>query len=242
MSESLLLGVITLGSFLASFVNAAFATGGAYLLLAATSSVLPLTAAIPLLSAFALGSQFARCAWFWPHIHWPIVASCSLGSVIGVAIGARVFVALPEALISLLLGVLLLLMIWAPRPRWRLPLRHPFFLVGVLHSFTATLFGVGAFLQPAILHTSLLKLQITVTLAACLLTMEIFKLAGYIAYGFDYLDYLPHIVLATLAGLAGTWLGARVAHRISERAFRLVFRGLITLIALRLLVRAALLY
>lgn len=236
----LVLTVLTLGSFLASFVNAAFATGGAYVLLAASAAVLPLTAAIPLLSACSLSSQVARCHYFRAHIDRGIVVSCGLGSVIGVAIGARVFVSMSESLISLLLGSLLLALTWLPRISWRVPLRHPFLLVGVLHSFTATLFGVGAFLQPAILQTGLNKLQITVTLAACLLTMEIFKLAGYIAYGFDYLDYVPVIIAATLAGFAGTWAGARVSRRVSERTFRLVFRGLMTVLALQLLYRGAL--
>ena len=40
--------VIILGGFCASFINAAFATGGIYIMLAATSSVLPLTVAVPL--------------------------------------------------------------------------------------------------------------------------------------------------------------------------------------------------
>ena len=39
--------IITLGSFLAAFVNAAFATGGVYLLLAAGSTVFPMTVVIP---------------------------------------------------------------------------------------------------------------------------------------------------------------------------------------------------
>src|SRR5690606_38308066 len=113
-------------------------------------------------------SQIARCHYFRAHIRRPIVVACAIGSLIGVAIGARIFVSMPEALIALLLGAMLLALAWLPRLRARMPLRHPFFLVGLLHSFTSTLFGVGAFLQPAILQTGLDKQQITATLAACL--------------------------------------------------------------------------
>lgn len=232
------LTVITLGSFAASFVNAAFATGGVYILLAASSAVLPLTAAVPLQSAFAFSSLIARIAYFWAHISWPIVGAFALGSMIGVLLGARIFVGLSEATIALLLGSLLLVFIWFPKVDWRIPFKHPFFLVGGLHSFLATLFGVGALLQPAILRTNLLKLQITSTLAACLITMDVFKMTGYVSFGFSYLDYVPHIVLATIAGFAGTWAGRHVTHKISERTFRLAFKGLITLVALRLLYRA----
>ena len=206
-------------------------------MLAASSAVFPLTAAVPLQSVFAFSSLIARIAYFWSHINWPIVGAFAIGSIIGVTLGARIFVGLTEANIALLLGSLLLVFIWFPKVNWNIPFRHPFFLVGGLHSFLATLFGVGALLQPAILRTRLLKLQITSTLAACLITMDVFKITGYVSYGFSYIDYIPHIIFATIAGFAGTWAGKHVTHKISEQTFRLVFKGLITLVALRLLYR-----
>jgi hypothetical protein len=51
--------VIALGCFLASIVNAALATGGIYITLAATTAVLPVGVAIPL----ADGSGFAVASW-----------------------------------------------------------------------------------------------------------------------------------------------------------------------------------
>lgn len=234
-SQWLVLAVITVGCFLAAFVNAAFATGGVYIMLAASSSVLPLTAAVPLQPVFSFASLLGRMVYFWRFINWRIVAGFAAGSVIGVFLGARVFVSLPEKTIATLLGSLLILLIWLPTPRVNVGLKHPFFIVGILHSFLGTLFGVGALLQPAILHTRLTKLEITSTLAGCLLAMDVFKIAGYISYGFDYWQYAPLIVAATLSGILGTWLGKRVTHFVSEKVFRLVFRWLITIVALRLL-------
>lgn len=229
--------VITAGSFVASFVNAAFATGGIYILLASSTSVLPLTAAVPLQTVFALGSLLARIGFFFTHIRWPIVAAFTLGAVVGVYFGIDVFVSLSEPTIAVALGGLLLMLIWFPQVNWRIPLKHPFFLVGGIHAFLSTIFGVGTLLQPAILRTDLVKLQITGTLAASLAILDVFKVTGYVSHGFDYTPYIPHIVLATVAGFAGTWAGRRITHHVSERMFRLVFRGLITLVAVRLLYR-----
>jgi len=234
----LTLVVIALGSFVASFVNAAFATGGIYILLASSSAVLPLTAAVPLQSVFAFGSLLARVIFFWSHIRWPIVAAFGLGSAIGVFFGARVFVSLSEGNIALFLGLFLLVLVWFPAVAWRSPIRHPFFFVGILHAFIGTVFGIGSLLQPILLRSEMVKLQILSTLAACMMTMDVFKIAGYASYGFDYLAYVPHIVLATVMGFAGTWAGRRVTHHISERAFRLVFKLLISAAAVRLLVKA----
>jgi uncharacterized membrane protein YfcA len=229
--------VITTGSFVASFVNAAFATGGIYILLASSTSVLPLTAAVPLQTVFALGSLLARIGLFFTHIKWPIVAAFTLGAIVGVYFGIDVFVSLSESTIAVALGGLLLVLSWFPQVNWRIPLKHPFFFVGTIHAFLSTLFGVGTLLQPAILRTDLVKLQITGTLAASLAILDVFKVTGYVSHGFDYTPYIPHIVLATFAGFAGTWAGRRVTHHVSETAFRLVFRGLITLVAVRLLYR-----
>lgn len=248
--------VVTVGGLIASFINAAFATGGIYIVLASSSLVFPLAVAIPLQSAFAFASLAARIVYFRPYIYWPIVVLFGIGSVIGVAIGSQVFVALPEALMALLLGCLLLILIWAPARRKRVtdevntaddataqqPYRPIFLPVGIAHSFIGTVFGVGALLQPTILRTPLKKLQITGTLAACLLIMDVFKLTGYMYHGFDYRDYWPHIIGATVAGFVGTALGKRVTHRVSERTFRTVFKWLITIVALRFIWRGVVLW
>lgn len=224
--------IITLGSFIASFINAAFATGGVYILLFSSSSVLPLSAAVPLQTAFAAASLVARVGMFWTHIEWRIVRAFIPGCFVGVGIGTWTFASLPESVIALLLGLVLLILIWMPRVPSP-PLKHPFFLVGVAHSYLGSIFGVGGILQPLLLRTELLKMQLTGTLAACMLALDILKATGYTSFGFNYADYLPHIIGATIAGFAGTWVGKRVTHQISERLFRQVFKILVTVIALR---------
>ncbi len=170
--------IVTPGSFIASFVNAAFATGGVYILLFSSSSVLPLTAAVPLQSAFAAASLIARVALFWEHIEWRIVWMFFLGCFLGVGIGAWTFAALPEQVIALLLGIVLLFLIWMPRLP-SLPLKRPLILTGVVHSYLGSLFGVGGVLQPLLLRTDLLKMQLTGTLAAAMLSLDVFKALGY---------------------------------------------------------------
>ena len=226
---------ITLGSFVASFVNGAFATGGVYIMLLVSVWVLPLSAAVPLQSAFAAGSLAARIGYFWHHIQWRIVGVFVFGCLFGVYLGTRTFASLPEATISMLLGCLLLVLIWMPTGNLKLRIKHPFFFVGIAHSYLGALFGVGGVLQPVMLRTNLVKLQITGTLAACLISLDVMKVAGYVSLGFSYFDYVPHIVLATIAGFAGTWAGKRVTHHVSEELFRKLFRILVSLIALRLI-------
>jgi len=226
--------VITLGSLVAAFVNAAFATGGVYVTLISSLAVLPVSAAVPLQSAFAVGSLLARIGLFWKDIQWRIVGTFVFGCLFGVYFGAKAFVALSDAWISMLLGMTLLVLIWLPKNVAGLKLKHPFVYVGAVHAFVGTMFGVGGILQPFILRTNLKKMQITGTLAACMISLDVMKMTSYVLVGFRYQDYVPHIVLATLAGFAGAWLGKRATLHVSETAFRTVFRWLVTFAALRL--------
>ena len=128
----------------------------------------------------------------------------------------------------------MLVAIWLPAVSWRPRIRHPWAVVGFIHSFLSTLFAYGALLHAVILHTGLGRRQIVGTMAVALTGMGVFKIAGYALNGFDYGPYLATIVLSIIAAFVGTWVGKLIIDRVSERTFRLVFRVLLTLTAIRL--------
>ena len=226
--------VIVFGSFAAAFTNAAFANGGAMIILAITSTVLPVSAIVPLHSTLLLGSTASRALVFREHIDWRIAGPFLVGSVIAVAIAARVYVELPDKAIAAAIGIVMLVAIWLPSVSWRPKIRQPWMVVGFIHSFFSTLFAYGALLHAVILHTGLKRRQVVGTMAACLTGMGAFKITGYAINGFDYRPYLLTIGLSVLVAFAGTWAGKLVIDRISEAVFRSVFRLLVTITALRL--------
>jgi len=227
--------VVVSGSFLAALCNAAFSAGGAMIILAVTSTVLPVTAIVPIHSTLLIGSTASRALFFRQHVNWSIAGPFLIGSVVAVAIAARIYVELPETAIATAISIVMLVAIWLPEIRWRPSIRHPWVIVGFVHSFLSTLFAYGALLHAIILHTGLNRRQILGTMAACLTGMGVFKIAGYSLHGFDYGPYLRVIAFAIVAAFAGTWAGKQVADRVSERVFRFVFRALVTVTAVRLL-------
>jgi len=229
--------VIACGCFVASAVNAAFATGGVHITLAASSAVLPLSAAIPMQVVLNAPSLIARIVTFRQHIHWPVFLMFVPTAALGVLVGARVFVSLDEGVIAFCLGTMLLALVWLVPQGIDLKTPRRFGLVGVLHGFFSTIFGVGLFLQPAILRTDLMRLQITATLAACLLALEAMKAGGYAGFGFGYADYWRHIGAGAAASILGNMVGQRLGAHVSEAQFRLVFRVLVTLVGLRLVLK-----
>ena len=227
--------VIVLGCFLAAVCNAAFAAGGAQIVLAVTSAVLPVSAIVPVHSTLLAGSTFTRLWLFRSFIDTGVVRSFLIGSVIGAALGARTYLQLPEALLAIVISVLMLVGVWLPKVRWRPRLRHPWVVVGFLHTLISTLFAYGAILQAVILQTRLDRKQIMGTMAGCLSGMALFKISAYVYYGFDYRPYLLVITCGIVVSFAGTWLGKMIIDRISERVFRFTFRALVSVAAIRLL-------
>ena len=231
--------LIVLGSFFSSFVSAAFAVGGGFIMLAIVSSVFPITIAVPLHSAMMLGLSLSRSWYFRAEICWRIAKPFLLGAVIGVFIGGRVYFDLSEFLLSLVIGLLILGAVWMPQQlNWAARFPVPFFWVGIVHSFLSTLFSFGGLYQPLMLRAALSKLQIIGTMSAGLLFMNVLKLSAYSFYGFDFGPYLAVILGAVLAAIPGALLGKKLLHHIPEDKFRLIFRLIISCFALRLLYRA----
>lgn len=227
--------VIVLGSFLAAVSNAAFSSGGAMIILAITSTVLPVTAIVPIHSTLLIGSTASRAIVFRRHVEWRIAGPFLAGSVVAVAIASRLYFELPDKIIAAAIAVVMLVAIWLPGIGWRPKVRHPWAIVGFVHSFLSTLFAYGALLHAVILHTGLDRRRILGTMAVALTGMGVFKISGYALNGFDYRPYLLVIALSVAAAFLGTLVGKQVVDRISERTFRLVFRALVTLTAIRLL-------
>lgn len=227
--------VLVAGSFLAAVSNAAFSSGGAMIILAVTSTVLPVAAIVPIHSTLLIGSTASRAIVFRRHVDWQIAGPFLAGSVIAVAIASRIYFELPEKAIAAAIAVVMLVAIWLPGISWRPKLRHPWLIVGFAHSFLSTLFAYGALLHAIILHTGLNRRQVLGTMAVALTGMSVFKILGYTLNGFDYRPFFPVIALAIGAAFLGTAVGKLIAERISERMFRFVFRALVTLTAIRLL-------
>lgn len=220
--------ILGAASLAASMISACFSVGGGYVLFGALSWVLPLPAAIAMQSVMSFGSLFSRTHAFWAEIDWVVVRNFTIGSLVGVGAGLWMFVRTPEGILSILLGLLLLILAWAPRLRWRVRQDLSYFGVGICHAVVSTLFGLGAILQPVLLRSNLARAAIVGTFATCIILLELVRTFGYASAGFSYLDYWPEILVATVAGLIGTYVGRRLGPIMSEERFRFVLRLFIT--------------
>ncbi len=225
-------------SFLSAVVSSVFGIGGGFIMLALVANILPLADVVPMQSALVMGLSMGRSWYFRHHTQWTIVTPFVVGCFLGAPLGAVIYVHLPGIVIGLVLGGIMLASVWLPPLKWRVNIRHPFLLVGIFHSLLSTLFSFGGLLQPVMLRTSLGKMQIIATLSVALMIMNVLKLASYVAVGFNFKPYLALIALSIATAIPGAALGRRLVHRVPDEKFRMIFKLIITLLALRLCYRA----
>ncbi|MBR9911971.1 MAG: sulfite exporter TauE/SafE family protein [Gammaproteobacteria bacterium] len=229
--------LLFVSSFLATLIGSMLGIGGGFIVLGVLSVLLPVTVLVPVLAGVLACIDLSRAVAFRAHIHTPTCSPFLLGCVLGVAGGATLFLSLPEAVIGTGLALLILFSLALPSIKLRWRIRYPFFWVGAAHSFLSTLFGYGGLFQAAMLQTALTNLQITATLAAGFLVLELMKIGSYLMGGFDYQPYLGLIVAAACGAIPASLLGRRLAQRVSSELYKSAQRAILALIAINILLR-----
>jgi uncharacterized membrane protein YfcA len=235
-TAALLIGV----SFFTSATTAVFGLGGGVMMLAVLASVLPPTVVIPVHGIVQVGSNLGRAVVMRAHIVWALILPFAIGSVVGVALAAALVTDLPAKVLNAVLGLFILYSTWTPKlkpagvPNWVLA------PVGAVSSFATMFLGatgplVAAFISPDRLE----RHEVIASHAASMTIQHGFKIAAFNAIGFAFLPWLPMLALMVASGFLGTLVGRRTLDRLPARAFSIIFKTILTLLALDL-VRGAL--
>jgi uncharacterized membrane protein YfcA len=111
-----------------------------------------------------------------------------------------------------------------------------FVLLGGIVGFLGVLIGAtGPLAAPFFLNLGLSRQGIVGTKAATQTLGHISKTVIFGLAGFAFGAYLPLLLSMWLAVIVGTWVGSRLLERVDERSFGLLYRGALTLVALRLI-------
>lgn len=235
----LTLGLVV-AAIVTTFLGTVTGTAGGLMLLAIMTFFFPLVVLIPMHTMIQLGSGCSRMFMMWRYVKKRLIVPFAIGSCIGAVAGAQIFVTLPSATLQGILGVFILIVMWTPRLGAGGPERLRFGILGGAATFLGIFVSAtGTFLSPFIAHASLDR-RIHVSTMATL--MSISHVAKLIAFGFVGMAigaYIPLIALMIGGAALGNWFGQHALNKIPEKLFRQIFRILLTLLALRLLVGAA---
>ncbi|MHA1189959.1 MAG: TSUP family transporter, partial [Alphaproteobacteria bacterium] len=160
------------------------------------------------------------------------------GGVVGTLAGSQFVVSVPRSIHLVGLGLFVLAMVWLPRPK----AGHPGQLavaVGGSLSTIATLFaGATGPLVMAIMSGIITDRRVLVgTNAACMSVQNILKTIVFAAAGFAFAPWLPLAAAIIGCGFLGTVTGTTILQRLPERAFRIAFKSLITLLSMDMIRR-----
>lgn len=232
-----LLLIMTAG--LTSFMTAALGIGGGVMLLAVMASVMPVSALIPVHGLVQLGSNGNRALMTRRHIDWHMLKFFSIGAVMGATVASVVVVQLPLMIIQLAVAGFILFLVWGPKPRNRDMSNTGRMTAGAFTTFITMFVGATGPLVAGFVHRNAYdKLQLTSTFAACMTFQHSLKALVFSAVGFAFWQWLPLTILMIASGAGGTWIGLKVLNRIPAEKFRLAFKVIVTLLAIRLLWQA----
>lgn len=232
--------LLIMAAFLSSSLTAVLGLGGGMLLISIMSVFLPPAAVVPVHGVVQFASNASRGA-FSPNdirreILWPFLIGC----LIGTAAGSQVVLKLPTELLPVPLGVFILVMTWLPQIKRKLWFPGRFLSLGIVQAFLTLFVGAtGPLNMPFLVRAGLSRDQLVATGAAFMTIVHLVKIVTFGLLGFAFGSYLLLMLLMVLAVISGSFAGTKLRHKIPEQLFLVVFKVLITLLALRMIVRAA---
>ena len=233
------LAVLTGAAAATAALSAVVGMAGGITLLAVMLLYLEPLVAIPLHGAVQLVSNASRTAVQRTHVRWTAVGRFALLLVPFAFAGLGVARALPAEALRLTIGLFVLVATW--RPEWLRvgtgsgPPERQLVAVGAGVGFlSSTLGATGPLMAPFFLQLGLTRQGLVGTKAACQALTHCAKLLVFGIAGFVFAEWLGLLAALAAAVVAGTLVGSRLLEHVSEPAFRLLYRGVLTLIALRL--------
>lgn len=234
--------VVGIVAVLTSVLSAVAGLGGGVILLLVIAQFVAPTTAIPIQGAIQLVSNSSR-AWFLRHdVAWGPVGWSSILLVPASFLGVAVATSLPEDAVRIALAVFVLVLAWRPGAlRWRggsLPNGALVGVGGISGLLNTTVGASGPVTSPFFKAATATHVAFVATAAVTQVLAHAAKLLAFAADGWSAADHLGVIVVGSAGVVVGSRIGTHFVGRISEDRLTLLFRIVLTALAVRLLVTA----
>ncbi|MCB0405619.1 MAG: sulfite exporter TauE/SafE family protein [Bdellovibrionales bacterium] len=229
--------IVLIGAALVtSIVSGTMGMAGGILLLAVMAEFFAPTVLIPLHGIVQFASNGSRTLILFKHIRWNIAAWFAAGALVGALFGSQLVVEIPKSKFQIGIGVFILLVTFAPRPKVAANFKGKWLGVGGMAGFLSLFVGAtGPLIAPFFLREGLPKEALVATKAACQAFAHLFKIGTYAALGFLLQPYLGLVLAMVATVFLGNYLGKQLLARIPEAWFVHFFKILIVVLAVRLI-------
>jgi len=202
---------------------------------------MPVTSVLPIHGVVQLGSNSARLILQRRYLIRPLLLWFSLGSLIGITLGASIVIAIPDWLAKWALALFILWSVYRKKAESSTkPHRHHYFVLsGAISGFCTMLVGATGPLVAALLaNTGLTKQPLVATHAGCMVIQHGIKIGAFGMLGFAYAQWGPLIAAMIASGGLGTWVGTRILNHLPEASFRRGFKIMMTLMSAHMIWQA----
>jgi uncharacterized membrane protein YfcA len=199
--------------------------------------------AIPLHGVVQLVSNSSRAVIQRAHLRWDLIWRQSLLLIPMGFVGIEISQALAPPITRALIGAFVLLATWAPgalllgsHPEEIDPNRRFILLGGTVGLLNTTIGATGPLIAPFFLNLGLTRFALIGTKAACQAFAHIAKIIVFGVVGFAFSEYLTLLIALSASVVLGTMVGSRILNHVNELWFVRLYKGVLTLVALHLVV------
>ena len=225
--------------FTSAFAGAA-GLGGGLMLLSMLPAFLPASALIPLHAVSQWFSNASRLGMKYREVDTSLIKPLLIGAIGGAMVGALLYRSLPLEILPPVLGLWILWLTWGPKPRFSIPQRFTFTFLGFYQSVLSMALGATGPLGTALLMRHNQDREYLVINTALYMSIShTCRVTAFIVLGFSFTEWWQQLTILVLGALVGTYIGTAIRPLINQAFAVKLLKGLLTLLALNLVSKAA---
>jgi len=230
--------------------------GGGIILLGIMAIIIPEGyVAVAMHGVVQLVSNVTRSYVFRTNIQSSIIRQYTPGALLGLFLSSIIIMILiigfdvqsakdiKVDILKPLIGLFIIWFLFGRRPQISDKIQN-YFWVGAVSGISTVFIGAtGPLIAPFFLKGNLSKKNIIANKAVCQAISHIGKMPLFVLFfSFDYFEKLPVMIPLIIAVLFGTNLGKRILQFLPEKVFRLLFKGSLTIISLKLIINEIIIF
>lgn len=220
-----------------SMMTAAIGLGGGIILLVIMPNFMPYFSAIPIHGVVQFASNFSRFLFSFREAKLKYAILYIPGALLGAAVGSFFVGKIPETYLPVVLGVFIIVSLWTDIIRRLGRLFSSMLTLGFIQTFLSLFIGsTGVISLPTLIKNGLTKNEVIVTHAMMMSILNTAKVAGFVAVGFAFMEYLNLTIMMVIGSVIGSFLGAKVRHLIPEKQGKFILKAITTVLAIKLIV------
>ena len=242
--------ILISGAFITSSISAVLGMGGGIILLGIMAILIPEGyIVVALHGIIQLISNITRSYVYRRYIKGEIIRQYFPGAILGLGVSACIIMILIQSfdiqstkdikvdILKPLIGIFIIWFLFGRRPKVKDEQPH-FFGVGAISGLTTIFIGAtGPLIAPFFLQGKLTKKNIIANKAVCQAISHTGKIPLFIIFfKFNYFAELEILIPLIIAVFIGTNFGKLILQFIPEQIFRILFKGSLTIISIKLII------